>query len=145
VKGIRPLKYPVDYVSEEKGGNGAENDHVSFRLADVLLMKAEAILRGGTATSAGSYGGTPLALVNAIRTHSSRGASALPALTLDILLDERGRELYNEEWRRQDLIRFGKFLLPRKDKPQSADTYLIFPIPKTQLDANPLITQNPGY
>ena len=145
VKGIRPLKYPVDYVSEAAGGNGAENDHVSFRLADVLLMKAEAILRGGTATSAGAYGSTPLAIVNYIRTLPSRGASALPALTLNVLLDERGRELYNEEWRRQDLIRFGKFLLPRKDKPQSADMYLVFPIPKQQADANPNIIQNPGY
>ena len=145
VKGIRPLKYPVDYASEDKGGNGAENDHVSFRLADVLLMKAEAILRGGTATSAGAYGSTPLALVNYIRTLPSRGASALPALTLDNLLDERGRELYNEQWRRQDLIRFGKFLLPRKDKPQTADKYLVFSIPQTQVDVNPNITQNPGY
>ncbi len=145
VKGIRPNKYPVDYASEDKGGNGAENDHVSFRLADMLLMKAEAILRGGTPTSAGTYGGTPLALVNYIRTLPSRGASALPSLTLDVLLDERGRELYNEEWRRQDLIRFGKFLLPRKDKPQSDPKYLIFPIPKTQVDVNPNITQNPGY
>ncbi|MBF9236229.1 RagB/SusD family nutrient uptake outer membrane protein [Hymenobacter sp. BT683] len=144
-KGIRPLKYPVDYVSEVKGGNGAENDHVSFRLADVLLMKAEAILRGGTATSAGSYGGTPLALVNAVRTHPSRGASALPALTLDILLDERGRELYSESWRRQDLIRFGKFLQARKDKPQSDPKRLIYPIPQTQVDVNRNIAQNPGY
>ncbi|MBD2767264.1 RagB/SusD family nutrient uptake outer membrane protein [Hymenobacter sp. BT664] len=146
VKGIRPLKYPVDYASEERGGNGgADNDHVSFRLADVLLMKAEAILRGGTATSAGSYGSTPLDLVNAIRTHPSRGASALTSLSLDELLDERGRELYNEEWRRQDLIRFGKFLLPRASKPQSADKYLLFPIPQTQVDVNPNLAQNPGY
>ena len=144
-KGIRPLKYPVDYVSEGKGGNGAENDHVSYRLADVLLMKAEAILRGGTATSAGTYGATPLAIVNFIRTHPSRGASALSALTLDVLLDERGRELYGESWRRQDLIRFGKFLRPRKDKPQSDTKYLVYPIPQTQVDVNSNIIQNPGY
>ena len=145
VKGIRPLKYPVDYASEDKGGNGAENDHVSFRLADVLLMKAEAILRGGTATAAGPYGATPLAIVNYIRTLPSRGASPLASLSLDVLLDERGRELYNEEWRRQDMIRFGKFLLARKDKPQSDAKYLVFTIPQTQVDVNPNITQNPGY
>ena len=144
-KGIRPTKYPVDYVSEAKGGNGAENDHVSFRLADVLLMKAEAILRGGTATSAGSFGATPLAIVNALRTDPSRGASALTALNLDALLDERGRELYGESWRRQDLIRFGKFLQARKDKPQSAPKYLVYPVPQTQVDVNSNITQNPGY
>ncbi|HEX8505368.1 MAG TPA: RagB/SusD family nutrient uptake outer membrane protein [Hymenobacter sp.] len=144
-KGIRPIKYPVDYVSEGKGGNGCENDHVTFRLADVLLMKAEAILRGGTATSAGSYGGTALAIVNSLRTHSSRGASALPALTLDILIDERGRELYSESWRRNDLIRFGKFLAARKDKPASDPSRLVYPIPQTQVDVNSNITQNPGY
>ncbi|MET4105678.1 RagB/SusD family nutrient uptake outer membrane protein [Hymenobacter sp. UYP22] len=144
-KGIRPLKYPVDYVSEAKGGNGCENDHVSFRLADVLLMKAEAMLRGGTPTSAGSYGGTALAIVNSLRTHPSRGASALGSLTLDGLLAERGRELYGESWRRQDMIRFGKFLLARKDKPQSNPRCLVYPIPQTQVDINRNITQNPGY
>ncbi|SNC60974.1 SusD family protein [Hymenobacter gelipurpurascens] len=144
-KGIRPIKYPVDYVSEAKGGNGCENDHVTFRLADVLLMKAEAILRGGTATSAGSYGSTALAIVNSLRTHPSRGASALPSLTLDILLDERGREFYSESWRRNDMIRFGKFLLARKDKPVSDPKYLIYPIPKSQADVNSNIVQNPGY
>ena len=144
-KGIRPLKYPVDYVSEAKGGNGCENDHVSFRLADVLLMKAEAIMRGGTATSAGTYGNTPLAIVNAIRTDPGRGASTLPALTLDVLLDERGRELYGESWRRQDMVRFGKFLLARKDKPASDPIRLIYPIPQTQVDVNSNIVQNPGY
>lgn len=145
LKGIRPLKYPVDYVSEAKGGNSCENDHVSFRLADVLLMKAEAILRGGTPTSAGTYGATPLAIVNSIRTDPGRGASVLPALTLDVLLDERGRELYGESWRRQDMIRFGKFLVARKDDPTSDASRLIYPIPQTQVDVNANITQNPGY
>lgn len=144
-KGIRPIKYPVDYVSEDKGGNGAENDHVTFRLADVLLMKAEAILRGGTATSAGPYGATALSIVNSLRTHTSRGASALSNLTLDELLKERGRELYSESWRRQDMIRFGTFLAARKDKPQSAPKYLVYPIPQNQVDINRNITQNPGY
>ncbi|RSK37324.1 RagB/SusD family nutrient uptake outer membrane protein [Hymenobacter metallilatus] len=144
-KGIRPLKYPVDYVSEAKGGNGCENDHVTFRLADVLLMKAEAILRGGTPTSAGTYGGTALTIVNSLRTHPSRGASALTSLSLDVLLDERGRELYGESWRRQDMIRFGKFLQARKDKPQSDSKYLLYPVPKNQVDINRNIVQNPGY
>ncbi|AHJ97311.1 RagB/SusD family nutrient uptake outer membrane protein [Hymenobacter swuensis] len=142
-KGIRPIKYPVDYPSEAKGGNGCENDHVTFRLADVLLMKAEAILRGATPTSAGSYGGTALAIVNTIRT--DRGASAFSTLTLDALLDERGRELYGESWRRQDMIRFGKFLQARKDKPVTPAFRLIYPIPQTQVDVNRNITQNPGY
>ncbi|OGX92063.1 RagB/SusD family nutrient uptake outer membrane protein [Hymenobacter coccineus] len=144
-KGIRPIKYPVDYVSEARGGNSSENDHVSFRLADVLLMKAEAIMRGGTATSAGTYGATALDIVNSLRTHPSRGASALASLSLSTLLDERGRELYGESWRRQDMIRFGTFLQARKDKPASDAKYLIYPIPQTQVDVNSNITQNPGY
>ena len=109
-------------------------------------MKAEAILRGGTGGSnAGGYGTTAVALVNSVRTHISRGASALSGLTLDQLIDERGRELYLESWRRQDLIRFGKFLLPWQEKAASNPRYLLFPIPNGQLAANPNLTQNPGY
>ncbi|UOQ68668.1 RagB/SusD family nutrient uptake outer membrane protein [Hymenobacter volaticus] len=144
-KGIRPIKYPVDYASELNSGNSCDNDHVTFRLADVLLMKAEAILRGGTATSAGTYGTTPLAIVNSLRTHPSRGASALTSLSLNVLLDERGRELYSESWRRQDMIRFGTFLRARKDKPESNPKYLVYPVPQQQVDINSNITQNPGY
>jgi len=144
VTGIRPNKYPIDYANE--ASRLSDNDYVYFRLADVLLMKAEAILRGGTATSAGSFGDTPLALVNAIRTHASRGASALASIDLDVLLDERGRELYIECWRRQDLVRFGKFLQPFYDKDYTSDPmYLVFPIPVQQLAVNSNLSQNPGY
>lgn len=144
VTGIRPNKYPVDYANE--ASRLSDNDYVYFRLADVLLMKAEAILRGGTATSAGVYGNTALALVNSIRTHSSRGASALATIDLNTLLDERGRELYIECWRRQDMIRFGKFLLPFYDKDYTSDPkYLLFAIPVQQLSVNSNLSQNPGY
>ena len=109
-------------------------------------MKAEAILRGGTgATNAGGYGTSALDLVNAIRTHVSRGATPFSAVTLDQLIDERGRELYLESWRREDLIRFGKFLAPWQEKPTDDPKYLLFPIPNGQLAANPNLTQNPGY
>lgn len=144
VTGIRPMKYPPDFTNNSAGT--IDNDMVHLRLPDVLLMKAEAILRGGTATSAGTYGSTPLALVNSIRTHPSRSAGALASVDLNVLLDERGRELYLELWRRQDLIRFGQFLRPSDTRPQnSAATYLIFPIPNQQLAVNPGLTQNPGY
>ena len=144
VTGIRPFKYPIDYPNDNSGN--VDNDYVFFRLADVLLMKAEAILRGGTGTTAGTYGSTALAIVNSIRTNPSRGASALAALTLDQLLDERGRELYWENWRRQDLIRFGKFLQPFQEKPDVSDPkYLLFAIPNQQLAVNPNLKPNPGY
>lgn len=144
ITGIRPFKYPIDYPND--GSGNVDNDYVFFRLTDVLLMKAEAILRGGTATTAGPYGGTPLEIVNYIRTNPSRGASALTSLNLDQLLDERGRELYLENWRRQDLIRFGKFLDPFQEKPEQSDPkYLLFAIPNQQLAVNPNLTRNPGY
>lgn len=143
VTGYRAFKYPIDYPND--GSGNTDNDYVFFRLADVLLMKAEAILRGGTGSAAGPYGSTPIALVNYIRTLPSRGASALASVTLDQLLDERGRELYLESWRRQDLVRFGKFLTPFQEKPASDPKYLLFAIPNQQLAVNPNLTVNPGY
>jgi hypothetical protein len=142
--GIRPMKYPPDVTNN--GAGTIDNDMVHLRLPDILLMKAEAILRGGTGTTAGAYGSTPLALVNSIRTNASRNASALATVDLNALLDERGRELYLEQWRRQDMVRFGKFLGPIQEKPQTSPaTFLIFPIPNQQIAVNPNLVQNPGY
>ncbi len=144
VTGIRAFKYPIDFQYD--GNGNANNDYVYFRLGDVLLMKAEAILRGGTgATNAGGYGTTGLAIVNSLRTHVSRGASTLASISLDQLIDERGREMYLESWRKQDLIRFGKYLVAWQEKAASDPKYLFFPIPNGQLAANPNLTQNPGY
>jgi hypothetical protein len=142
ITGIRPQKYVFDWTYFFE----LDNDWVYFRLPDVLLMKAEAILRGGTATSAGPFGSTALELVNSIRQHPSRGASALSALDLNVLLDERGRELWLECWRRQDLIRFGEFLGEFQEKEYISDPrYLLFPIPNQQLAVNENLIQNPGY
>ena len=142
--GIRPMKYPPDFTNNSAGA--IDNDMVHFRLPDVLLMKAEAILRGGTATTAGTYGSTPLALVNSIRTDASRSAGALASVDLNTLYAERGRELYLEMWRRQDMVRFGKYLGVIEQGPSTSDPkYLIFPIPNQQLAVNPNLIQNPGY
>lgn len=134
VTGIRVIKYVPDLV----GGDQADNDYVIFRLADVMLMKAEALLRTGKAADA-------LAIVNQIR--AIRGATQLTAaLTPEVLLDERAREMYWEGWRRNDLIRFGKFLTPFQEKPGTSGTErLLFPIPSEQLAVNPNLVQNPGY
>lgn len=133
--GIRSYKYAIDYPNADNGN--WNNDYVYFRLADVMLMKAEALVRTNQAALA-------LPIVNAIRLN--RSASALATVALDNLIDERGRELYLESWRRQDLIRFGKFLDPRIQKQSTSDAkYLLFPIPNGQLAANPNLTQNPGY
>ena len=148
VTGIRVVKYPIDYNS----GDNSNNDYVYARISDVILMKAEAIMRGGTGTSnptafGGALGTTAIGNVNVIRTHPSRGVSSLTGtLTADMLLDERGREMYWEGTRRTDLIRFGKFLNAWQEKPTVSDAKrLVFPIPSRSLAANPNLTQNPGY
>ncbi|MGF2413349.1 RagB/SusD family nutrient uptake outer membrane protein [Ferruginibacter sp.] len=135
VTGIRPYKYPIDFQFDDNGN--VNNDYVYFRLGDVLLMKAEALLRSGNA-------GAGLTIVNNLR--ANRGASALASLTLDNMIDERAREMYLENFRREDLVRFGKFLLPMQEKSGTSDSkYLIFPIPNGQLAGNPNLSQNPGY
>ena len=83
-KGIRTMKYPLR--ADQMGFND-ENEFVLMRYSDAALMKAEAILRGATATG----GETALSIVNAIRARS--GAKALTAVTLNDILAERGREL----------------------------------------------------
>lgn len=132
VTGIRVIKYPPDYAKEFP----AENEYVVFRYADVMLMKAEALLRTGNSAGA-------LAIVNQIRARST--ATPLVTLTADNLLDERGRELYWEGWRRNDLIRFGKFLNAWQEKGASTAERLLFAIPNEQLAVNPNLEQNPGY
>jgi hypothetical protein len=130
-----------------------DTDFPLFRLADVYLMYAEAVLRGGT----GGDPGTALNYVNEIRTRAYGGASGnitADQLTLDFILDERARELYWEGHRRTDLIRYGRFsvstyLWPWKGGvPGGASTSVIhnlFPLPSSDVSANANLTQNPGY
>jgi starch-binding outer membrane protein, SusD/RagB family len=139
-KGIRTNKYPLDPDSTviAGGGNSSKNEFVMFRLADARLMKAEAILRGGTDAEA------PLAIVNGIR--AKRGVSNLGDINLVSLLAERGRELYLEAWRRNDLIRFEKFNDPVLERPNKSDaSRVVFPIPNIALSSNPNLHQNVGY
>jgi hypothetical protein len=133
-------------------GNFPDTDFPMFRLADVYLIYAEAVLRGGTGDA-----GLALGYVNEVRKRaygSTAGNITQSQLTLPFMLDERGRELLFEMQRRTDLIRFGKF---------TGDTYLwqwkggvkagtsvsanlnIMPIPSTDLINNPTLVQNPGY
>jgi len=145
--GIRSIKYPPDYLNFYPWVGPPTNEFVHFRFPDVLLMKAEAILRGGTPTSGVPYGDKALDIVNAIRTDPSRNATALTSINLDVLYDERGREFWWENWRRQDMIRFGRYLEPFQAKENQSETkYLLFPIPYEQLAVNPdNLVQNPGY
>ena len=137
-KGIRFNKYPLNPSEINGGGWGSQNEYVYFRFADVRLMKAEAILRGGTDAE------TPLSIVNGIR--ANRNAVALASVDLTKLLAERGRELYLETWRRNDLVRYGKFNDPVGERATASDaTRCVFPIPNIALSSNPNLKQNAGY
>lgn len=112
------------------------NDFPIFRYGDALLMRAEIELRKGNSAGALDY-------VNQIRGRA--GADPLSVIDMDILLAERGREMFSEGWRRSDLIRFGKYNDAWWEKAASDPFRNIFPIPQQQIDANPDLIQNPGY
>lgn len=126
-KGIRVIKYhPSD--------NG---QYILLRYADVYLMKAEAIFRGGSGDV------TALEMINDLR--DLRGASALGSVTEGDILDERGRELYWEGVRRIDQIRFGTFTDTWSEKTNTEPFRVLFPIPQQAIDSNPNLQQNDGY
>ena len=132
VSGVRGLKYIPDFENVTV----PETDYVLLRYSDVLLTKAEALLRKGQSAQA-------LQIVNNIR--SQRNVDPLNSLSEEELLDERGRELWWEGHRRTDLIRFGKFLDAWNEKGTSDDNKVLFPIPERAVVNNPNLTQNPGY
>lgn len=133
-QGVRNVKYEVQRNNSRVD---QDNDLVVFRYADVLLMKAEALLRLGQTMEA-------LALVNEVRDRA--GVDDLSTLTLDMLLEERGRELAWEGWRRNDLIRYGKYTTTTwQFKNNTQEFRKLFPIPNQQLSNNPNLKQNPGY
>lgn len=135
------------------GGTFASTDYPLFRLAEQYLIYAEAVLRGGT----GGDANTALGYINLLRQRAygnTSGNISAGQLTLPFIIDERGRELYWECFRRTDLIRFGEFtggtyLWPWKGGVASGtavDPHLaIYPIPVTDLQANSNLVQNPGY
>jgi hypothetical protein len=131
--GIRPQKYLPDVSNLDK----PENDYVLFRYADALLMKAEAILRGGTSAT------TTIAI--AAQLQARTGITTVVDLTsLAGLNNARATELWEEGWRRNDMIRFGTYTTSRATM-KNTDAYrVLLPVPTTAL-LNPNIKQNPGY
>ncbi|MBC7922252.1 MAG: RagB/SusD family nutrient uptake outer membrane protein [Ferruginibacter sp.] len=140
-QGARSIKYfPDPNASTDRYQN---NDMPVFRLADVLLMKAEAILRGAPATAVNGELQTPLVLVNKLRTRAK--APLATSIDLNELLDERARELSWEGWRRNDLIRYGQFEQKWGFKDNADVTRRIYPVLASELSLNPGLRQNPGY
>lgn len=136
--GYRNIKFLADPNSITRNQN---NDVPVFRYSDIILMKAEAIQRGGTAT----MGHTALSLINMLRAVRTTSA-ALASVTLDDIYAERCRELSWECWHQNDMIRFGKYENSWGLGKTNTDTYRrLFPIPTSAMATNSKLTQNPGY
>jgi len=137
--GIRNIKFLADYTNTIS--RNQNNDLPLFRYSDIILMKAEAILRGGTAT----LGATALSLVNQIKAVRTTSAP-LTSITLNGIYSERCKEFAWENWHRNDMIRFGQFENTYGIGKTDADpNHRLFPIPTTALATNSKLTQNPGY
>jgi starch-binding outer membrane protein, SusD/RagB family len=135
-----------------------DTDFPMFRLADVYLMFAESVVRGGSGGSTGEA----VAYINELRERAygdTSGNIDVTDLTLDFMLDERGRELYWEAHRRTDLIRFKVFtanptnnlkaIWPWKGNTatgKATESFRdLYPIPSSELIANTNLDQNDGY
>ena len=144
-QGYKSVKWFVS-DADYKNARNQSNDVPVFRFADIILEKAEAIRRGAAATN----GDTPQSLLNQIRCYVHA-----PELdhepSLHEILEERGRELFDENWRRNDMIRFGTFEneygFHRRNFPTARfdKECRVFPIPKSTLDQNVNWKQNAGY
>ncbi|MGQ0561798.1 MAG: RagB/SusD family nutrient uptake outer membrane protein [Gemmatimonadota bacterium] len=140
-EGVRIYKWPADpnHVAQENG-----NDYTYFRLAELYLIKAEALNELGRTPEA-------VALVNVIRARvfdpdEPLNPAAFTQASFRVrILQERLFELTAEAKRRQDLIRHGRFTAARAFKAQSDAYKILMPIPQSQLDTNPMLEQNPGY
>ena len=147
--GMAFMKYKNIKADGTKGKSAGfpDTDFPMFRYADVLLMAAECALNGSTEismTEGQNY-------MDQVRARAGLGSIALNAQNL---LDERGRELYLELWRRQDLVRAGQFTTGdyvwqwkggTHDGKAVEDYKNLYPIPTSDLMVNDNLEQNPGY
>ncbi|HWR99709.1 MAG TPA: RagB/SusD family nutrient uptake outer membrane protein, partial [Prolixibacteraceae bacterium] len=141
---------PLHHFTEpnRSGGGWTHKDYYVVRLAETILLRAEAYIGLGKKDLAAAD-------INAIRSRANATPVSVANVTLDYLLDERARELYAEEWRPITLRRTGK-LLERVRKYNNnpvfpacniQDHNVLFPIPQNQIDLNidATMAQNPGY
>lgn len=145
-QGYRSIKFYPNVNEYSQYTRNQSNDVPVFRFADILLTKAEAILRGATATN----GDTPESLFSQIRAYVNAPLLG-HAPSLQELLDERGREFFDENWRRNDMIRFGTFEseygFHKRGFPNANfdKSRRILPVPQSVLNENTNWEQNPGY
>jgi hypothetical protein len=138
--GVRIAKWPPD---PNRASFNSSNDFAHFRLAEMYLIKAEALNEMGRTLEA-------IALVNEVRlrafaTPEPISTALTQAQFRTVILNERLFELTAEGKRRQDQIRHGTFLLPWFNKEQREPYRILMPIPQIQIEANALLAQNPGY
>lgn len=138
--GPNALRQAGARIGKWEFANGAtehlSNDMAIFRYADILLVKAEVMMRSGDEAGA-------LAIVNQFRERA--GIEGYTTLDEESFLAERSREMAFETHRRQDLIRFGKYGDAWWEKTASEECKELFPIPRGQLDANKNLSQNDCY
>ncbi len=142
-RGSLPMKYPED---PDTNGSGSSTDLVLYRYADVLLYRAEVLneVNGGPTQEA-------VDIVNSMRRRGGVYEIALADFDQtsfrDRILQERQWELCFEGWRRQDLIRHGKFIenALARGKHYADDKHLLLPIPQSARNENKNLEQNPDY
>ena len=153
-EGVAAPKYSNVTSGGAPGSDGTfpDTDFPMFRLADAYLIYAECFLRGGGGSQAQA-----LTYINALRDRAygnTNGDITAGQLDLQLVLDERSRELLWEGQRRTDLIRYdqytgGTYVWSWKGGSQAGaatDAHLkLYPIPLNELSANPNLRQNPGY
>ena len=136
-EGARILKWPIDpaHVAQFNG-----NDYAWFRLAEIMLIKAEALNEQGQ--------GGALAIINQLRARVNAPqytGTYTQAQMRAMIFNERLLELTAEGKRRQDMIRAGTYTSAFSYKTQQPAYKVLMPIPQTQMQTNPLLEQNPGY
>ncbi len=147
--GYRLGKYPCEDNCYSQYSRKQGTDIPIFRYADILLTKAECIVRGASATR----GDTPESLINEVRDCSKAAHVEAVEGTADkqVIIDERGREFICELWRKQDLIRFGMFeddwgFKNQLNPAAATDKWRrLMPVHTDVMNSNTNWTQNPGY
>jgi len=141
-QGYRSIKFFPSVEEYNTNGRNQSNDVPIFRYADILLEKAEAIVRGGSSSASAKE------LFNQIRSYAKAPTISSDPSLQDIL-DERGREFLDEHWRRNDLIRYGQFEnswgFKSLNSNANAPTNRLWPLSVNVLDKNTNWSQNAGY